>query len=192
MGTGEPVHALQPLMAPEDEPPELLLEEATHWLLVQVAPVQQSLGAWQGYGVPVVAALLQAQNWPPSSDLQYWLEQLLLLVVPVQGWPTATLAAPELPPLEPPLEPPLGGVQVPFTQVPVQQSVLLVQVLPAPALALSGMQEVQSEEMSQPVGQVTLPQFPASAAVAGEQPLHAATARTAAPKPRKFLRDRAI
>jgi hypothetical protein len=39
---------LQPLGLPE-EPLELLLPlEATHWLLVQVAPVQQSLGTWQG------------------------------------------------------------------------------------------------------------------------------------------------
>lgn len=137
--------------------------------------------------------MLQAQNWPPSSDLQYWLEQLLLLVVPVQAWPTATLPAPELPPLELLLlVPPLGGVQVPFTQVPVQQSVLLVQVLPAPALALSGMQEVQSEEMSQPVGQVTLPQFPASAAVVAAQPLQEATTKAAAPKPRRDLRHRTI
>jgi hypothetical protein len=127
--------------------------------------------------------------------LQYWLEQLLLLVVPVQGWPTATLAAPELPLLEPPeapLEPPLGGVQVPFTQVPVQQSVSVVHVLPAPALALSGMHEVQSAEMSQPVGQVTLPQFPASVAVVAEQPLQEATTKAAAPKPSRDLRHRTI
>jgi hypothetical protein len=104
--------------------------------------------------------------------------------------------APELlpvPPLELELEvPPADGVQVPFTQVPVQQSVLLAQVVPAPAVGVSGMQELQSEEMSQPVGQATLPQAPPSAAWLGEHPVEAARAKAATPKPTRDLRQRSI
>ncbi len=108
-------------------------------------------------------------------------------------------ALPLLPvePLEPPLElelevPLAEGVQVPFTQVPVQQSVLAAQVVPAPAVGLSGMQAVQSEEMSQPVGHVTFPHAPPSAAWLGEQAVEAATTKAETPNARRDLRHRSI
>ncbi len=103
----------------------------------------------------------------------------------VQEPPTGTFSEPPLllpPLLLPPLElelllPPSGvAVQTPFSQLPLQQSTLVVQVVPMPAVALSGMHEVQSELRSQPVGQVTLqPEL-------DELELHAA--KTPAPMPK--------
>lgn len=70
------------------------------------------------------------------------------------------MPAPLLPLEEPPLLllllVPALAVQVPLTQVPLQQSASMVHVVPMPEVALSGMQVEQSEERSQPVGQVTL------------------------------------
>jgi hypothetical protein len=105
----------------------------------------------------------------------------------VQGEPTAAPTPPVEPPLEPPLAPPLdppppvlvaGGTQTLFTQEPWQQSLLVVQEVPAPALGLSGMQERQSLEMLQPMGQVAV-QPPSPVAVVGEQPLPTAMANAA-------------
>jgi hypothetical protein len=55
-------------------PPEELLElepAATHWFATQTPGEQQSLGTWQGYGVPEVLTRLQVQTpLPPSGTLQ--------------------------------------------------------------------------------------------------------------------------
>ena len=60
------------------------------------------------------------------------------------------------------------AVQMALTQVPVQQSLSVVHWVPIPAVTLSGVQVEQSEEMSQPTGQVEL-QLPELVTV-GEQP----------------------
>lgn len=91
-------------------------------------------------------------------------EALLLVVLAPPLLAPFALELPLLPPLEvlpPPLLPPSESAeQMRFTQLPLQQSVSELQLVPRPALALSGTQLVQSDERSQPVGQTTLPQFP--------------------------------
>jgi hypothetical protein len=97
-------------------------------------------------------------------------------------------ALPVLLPPDAPLPPLLAdGVQTLFTQVPVQQSLVAVQAVPAPALGVSGMHWVQSAEMSQPVGQPSAQLPPSPAAVVGEQPKPART-QAARPLERTSLR----
>jgi hypothetical protein len=100
---------------------------------------------------------------------------------PVLPW-APVVPPPLVPPFDPAEEPSLRpvAVQLPLTQVPVQQSLSVVQAVPAPASALSGVQVKQSEEMSQPSGQVELQPF--ALAMLGEQPRLKASVAAVAPR----------
>jgi len=123
---------------------------------------------------------LQAQlpDTPASAPTQYWLEQSLSQP---HAWPTCAEPLPVQPPVERVL-----AVQTPLRQLPVQQSRSELHDVPRPALGLSGVQLLQSVEMSQPVGHVTSPHWFAGG-LPDDELQAVANAATAARHRRRFI-----